>query len=739
MIVLSTYTWLAESLQRRTVTNPSESEYLQLEKNYPNSLSCPCRSVNHMSYSNFTTIEPYHHQLCSSDLITPQWIAYSYSGISSTNYYFDYRVHATAQFATLAMFCALARQTIHDSAQSFLQTGLINSQVVRKELFERQMYSLVADWNVTTRNQFVRAIQLIRNTTNANQLLNRLNIFFFFDYAPDMVGIGPRDYGGCFCAFRWDCRSPMSIFSYDIPTNTRTVDFLIPNFFLGCYLVDALMMSTLECFYDRSCMLGIDQYLNPSLRWSVKFPALDATLNSPNETIESIINRLMVDSWSSNVNFSSYYQACAPSSCTFEYRGRNELFFVITTIIGIIGGLSLGSKLFIFIGLLIIQKIANGISLALFIELRGGFFSWSNEQQKMKRLHVILVAVTLFGLYSTMTFTPKLITIETEKPSLSVYQNLMEQYSGSVQCSCSQISIKYQSFLTLAASFHPVCRDNFIDRYMSYTSIYGALIYSVLSRDYVYSGHGQLLAVDFLCEISQQVVNDSFAQLLTNDFINTQLLSSDQLHGQIQRRVSDFRTAMPKSTINTFSLIRETTSANMFMNTLSNSWVFARTNRTDGSTVHTVPVVYSGCTCGLSAKCSEPIHEVRYGCYVIEALLQSTLAPFYESTRFGLTLTFPSLNASLHPTRFGINATIESIFKELMIEQFSNSISYENFFAKCAPSSCFSSYTGKSNIIEGMTLLISLYGGLVIICRVIAMMIVKVLRRLDNKIHPTNH
>ena len=738
MIVLSTYTWLTQSIQRRTITNPSESLYLQLEKIYPNSLWCPCQSIN-MVYSVFTTIVPHYHQLCSSDLIKPQWIIYSDSGAIGVLYIMDYRFHAAAQFTTLATFCALARQTIDDAVQSFLHTGLISSQVIRKELFERQIYSLIEDWNVTTLNQFVRATQLIRNTTNSNQLLNRLNIYFFFDDAPDIVRIGPRDYSACSCVFSRTCRTGMSIYSYDIITNTPTVDYLIPNFFVGCYLIDSLMMSTLECFYDRSCMLGIDQYLNSSLRSSLNLPALNATLNSPNEIIESIINRLMVDSWSSNVNFSSYYQACVPSSCTFEYRSRNGLFFVITTIIGIIGGLSFGLKMFLLIGLLIVRKTMNGFSLALFIELKRRFFMYNNEQQKIHRLHVILVAVTLCVLYSTMTFTPKVITIETKKPSLAAYQNLMLQYAGSVQCSCSQISIKYQSFLSLAASFHPACRDNFIPTYLGFVFAHGALIYSVLSRDYVYSGSGQVLGIAFLCELSQQVVTDSSLQLLTNDFINSQLLSSNQLHEQIQRRVRDFRTTMPKSTINTFSLIRETTSANMLMNALSNSWVFARSNRTTDWGVRTIPVDYSGCNCGLSPKCSQMIYEVRFGCYVIEALLQSTLAAFYESTRFPLTLTFPSLNISLHPTRFGINATVESILNELMIEQFSSNISYENYYAQCAPSSCISSYTGKSNLIESLTLLISLYGGLVFVCQGIAIMIVKLLRRQDNNIYIINH
>lgn len=736
LIILSTYTLLSRSINRRTLLNPSEFEYLHLEQEHSDTLSCPCTSIN-MSYSTFITSTPHYHQLCSSDLITSQWLEYSLSAMRNASYIYDYRINAAVQFKTLTFLCESAQQTVNDALDSFLQTELVGSQVIQRKLFESQMYALIQEWNSTTLNQFVRAIQLIRNTTHSNQLLNRLNIYIFPNNNATVALISPRDYRGCPCVFSRTCTANMGIYVYDTTIDDAILIYSVPNFFVGCYLVDALFMSTLECFYNETCMIELDRYLNSSMRQSIPFPVLSATLNPPDETVESIVNRLMLDSWLSSVNFSNYYKTCAPSACTFEYKGRNDLFSAITTIIGLFGGLSLGYNLIILMGLQIMEEFMNGLSVVALLQLRRRLFSFDNDEKRRHRLHVLLVIVTLSSLYSTVTFTPKLIKIETQKPSLSDYEQLVDRYSGSVQCACSQISIKYQSFLELQARFHPACNDGFMSRYWFFVWSNGALIYSLVSRDYVYSGSGQVVAIMSLCDLSQQVVTDSFRQLLSSDFISAQLLSSDLLYQRMRKMIDDFLVTIPKSTINTLSLIRETTSANMIMNTLSNNWVFTGDNVFDNWAARTRPVIYPGCTCGLSAQCTDSILGVRFGCYVIEALWQTTFEAFYDSRRLGLNLSFPTLNISEHPTRFGINATIGSVVNELMVEEFSKNFSYANYFAECAPSLCISSYTDRSRVFNGIMMLISLYGGLVIICQLMAMIVVKLLRRQqNNNIYP---
>ncbi|CAF4318632.1 unnamed protein product [Adineta steineri] len=165
-------------------------------------------------------------------------------------------------------------------------------------------------------------------------------------------------------------------------------------------------------------MLEIDHYINSSE--SFNFSALNPDLNPSNETMENIVNRLMVDIWSSNISFALYYNQCAPLSCTVQYEDRDNLFLIITSIVGIFGGLSLGLKLVITIILQSIDKILiNGFTHFNLLQSIKSIFSCTTEHQLIHRLHFILVVVTLSIIYIFSAFSSRSITIEIVIPSIT--------------------------------------------------------------------------------------------------------------------------------------------------------------------------------------------------------------------------------------------------------------------------------------------------------------------------------
>jgi len=176
----------------------------------------------------------------------------------------------------------------------------------------------------------------------------------------------------------------------------------------------------------------------------------------------------------------------------------------------------------------------------------------------------------------------------------------------------------------------------------------------------------------------------------------------------------------------------------MLMSALSTNWVInIPPNITNQWTAHTVPLVYQDCSCALSSQCVQPSRGMFAGCYPLEALLQSTLQCFYGQQCIDSNKKFEALNIfNLNSSRFYVNSIIESMVNELMVEEYSSNMSYESYFAQCAPSSCIYSNVDKSNIIDGITTIISLYGGLVIICRVFAVLIVKLFRHRTRTINP---
>ncbi|UJR17114.1 hypothetical protein I4U23_004010 [Adineta vaga] len=692
------------TLQSKTIFQPTEFQYQQLQQDYSYTLSCLCNSIS-MSYSTFLTIQPNYHQLCSSDLISEQWILYLRQSRSCTPFckFAEYRINAPIHFQLLAMFCQQAHQTINDAPQLFLQTQFVNSQVVPQQTFDIQWNSVIQDWISTTVNTFKRTIQLVRSTNQGNRLINVDNILPVIDVISRTIKLTSSYFSDCNCAISALCRVPMGILEYDQYSYRFVETYSMPNFYVGCFLIEALFASSLECFYNLTCMLEIDQYVFSAQPFN--FSALDLHLNSPKDIIETIANNMMVDTWSSNVSYSSYYDQCAPSSCTFPYEQHASFISIFTMIVGVFGGLSVGLKLIFMVGLQFIDKILmNNFSYLTLINVIKHIFTCHNEYQMIHRIHFILVIAILNILYIFSAFDPQVITVKIDEPSLLTYKNLVAQSYDSLQCSCSQISIKYKSVLNITSRFHQVCSSDFVsDQWISY--IYGTI-----------------------------------HPLCPHDFVNTQLLSPQELIDHIQTKFDDFQFTMPKLFVNILSLIRETTGANMLFSGLSTNWIISiSSNITNELILPTIPLTYNACNCKLSAKCVSPSRRMPTGCYPLEALLQSSLECLYDEQCIDLNNMFKAMNSSSLPTsRFPMNTSIETIVNQLMVEEFQNNTSYQLYFDQCAPLSCTYSYIDKNNILEGITTLISLYGGLVIICRLFAIIIVKNLLCLTQRVNPIN-
>ncbi|CAF1531587.1 unnamed protein product [Adineta ricciae] len=723
LTILSIYLSLNTEIQKKILLNPTENQYIQLQEIYSDNLLCPCTNIS-MNYSTFITIQPYYHQLCSSDLISLKWLDYTkFNDPNIDLVSTDYRASASTQFRLLKILCEQAEQIITNSLNIFLQTDFISSKVISIQLFESQINSSIQEWQSYITNRFLLTIELFQSISQGNLLMNgKLNTNITTNYISRETKILPKTYGNCTCGISQSCSTSLRIYS-NMDEYPQIIElYHISNFFIGCFPFEALLASTLEFFYNKSQMIILDRYMQFPMKRLFNFSSLDSTRNIPNEIINSIIKRIMVDSWLSRISFSSYYYICAPLSCVYEYSSRNDILFIVTSIVGLFGGLSLGIKLFLLITLRFIYKIMNGVNRIALLQSIKNICICQNEHQIINRLHFLLIIIVFCIVYSFSVLTPQTITINTKKPSLDLYEDLLKHYSNTLQCSCSQISMKHEVFLTIKPYFHQICSSDFINSdWMEY-------LYNNNNDQYSFYAQFQLLAS--FCQLSQQTVNNALSQLIKTNFINDQLLSSKVLNGRIKIIIDEFQLTLPDNFLNILSLIRETISANKFMSVLSTNWIFFTPSQINYLwTAHTIPINYGECNCGLSSKCIQSSKGMLIGCYPLETLLQMDLNCFYDQQCIDSNKTFQALNVSyLQISHFNSNNTIESLINKLMIEEFYQNISYEKYFDQCAPSSCTYSYIDQTNIIQGLTNIISLYGGLMVICRVIVVTIVKIFR-----------
>ena len=159
-------------------------------------------------------------------------------------------------------------------------------------------------------------------------------------------------YGGkCSCYNGYDCVGSSGMYdafgnwAYFIVTEEMAPALMIiPGLFSGCMPMNSLLLSTLECFYNQTCVNEILSFLSTDVHFTAMM-VNEQSIFPPNSTVQLIVNRTMVENWKTNISYEKYFTQCAPTSCTYSKLERHDAVFVLTKIIGLLGGLILVLKL----------------------------------------------------------------------------------------------------------------------------------------------------------------------------------------------------------------------------------------------------------------------------------------------------------------------------------------------------------------------------------------------------------
>ena len=95
--------------------------------------------------------------------------------------------------------------------------------------------------------------------------------------------------------------------------------------------------------------------------------------------IRDYIEQLFVEQWSTEVNFTNYFDRCAPQQCTYSVIDMTNFSFAIATLLGLYGGLTAILRLFSSILISVVSTI-NGPNR--FMQYK------ENLIMKMKRLNL---------------------------------------------------------------------------------------------------------------------------------------------------------------------------------------------------------------------------------------------------------------------------------------------------------------------------------------------------------------
>ena len=358
-------------------------------------------------------------------------------------------------------------------------------------------------------------------------------------------------------------------------------------------------------------------------------------------------------------------------------------------------------------------------------------------------LFILMFGSSLAVLMFFTVTTKEIITINQS------VENTPDLQQGSSPCPCTQVAIDYASFLRVDYSLHQVCSSGFVsDDWLRY--LQGALDGIPLGpMDFRNMMLATFRALRTMCNLAVRGITNSLVRFYTNQYISSYIKPQELFMMEMQLLIDRFLIFTTNEILSTISTAHQIIQMDTLMSSEQTNAVISGMPGDPSMTID--PMSYGDCSCAFSALCSSQaafyngtssqvlwlVPGMRTGCYVFNALLQSTLECLYDQMCFdqmrsGLN-PYVAWNGGILdgtlPSHFTPNTSVNYLMSALMVEQWRLAASYRAYSEACAPTECNRtmnsgetkrvSYTveSKRSAISIVTTLIGLMGGLAVILK----------------------
>jgi len=309
----------------------------------------------------------------------------------------------------------------------------------------------------------------------------------------------PSALNACTCSVSMDCMKDGGKFLCINGNNCTagTTVWTTPGLVTSCLNLDGMLKADLRCFYNQTCLDTFLSMYNVDMPTRAPLPAATLAipiLNSsalshflPNDTIGTVLWQLMVEKWFMESNFEGYYKICAPSVCSYTFSQQFDVFYVIVTIAGLIGGLLVIFRIIVPVAARLVQwllvycryqfadnKDAQPVEHTQFnftqMLFKLNLFKKESSISEMEnvnyvaiiatRFYVVLLTASVFILVLFNSLKETTVSVTVKLPSLTTFEQLYDSYPTSISCPCQQIAVEHQTFLSVSATFHQVSLRN---------------------------------------------------------------------------------------------------------------------------------------------------------------------------------------------------------------------------------------------------------------------------------------
>ncbi|CAF1509726.1 unnamed protein product [Adineta ricciae] len=331
----------------KTFDQPQFNQYHHLIKIYGKKFKCSCSNIA-SKYETFVQIQPEYHEICKRQVVFDEWQMNLTKNHLSDIFLWkknDYRLFLLAHIKYLQGLCSNSIEIIQNLVDQFHSTLLITAQLLEEKDFHSHINNFIEQTKSKAPHLLLNILSLIRIIYHGNAFISKYqsNYKYIFPwnhfdkvYVPTEAMIYDQN---CTCGLISTCTTQAGFYN-----EKNSSDFIrIQGLKMGCLPSESFLQSTLQCFFNQTCLNLIQQYSNSSHFniSSLSYPKNESLIN---KTIHELINDLFVESWSKNINYSLYFNQCLPSLCSYTYNKRFDLFELITFLLGFQGGLKIVLK-----------------------------------------------------------------------------------------------------------------------------------------------------------------------------------------------------------------------------------------------------------------------------------------------------------------------------------------------------------------------------------------------------------
>ena len=369
------------------------------------------------------------------------------------------------------------------------------------------------------------------------------------------------------------------------------------------------------------------------------------------------------------------------------------------------------------------------------------FFRWQKSspltlqtERRTTRLYVIIWVSIFTALFLYNVFAEETTKVTVSQPTETTFSQLYASYNTSLACPCTTVRFSFESFLNLTVRLHQICSSPFIENAWI-TSVFSDGDWSSLpANQFRIRGAVYFVVQRSICNMAQRAVDLSILKFLADANFNEQIVPRDQLLSQSQITIQTAQNWNRDHFRLSIGMTRGGIQTDQLLNVFLTNWIYLAQAHANLSNYRfsTTPVSHgTNCSCGTSSKCTEPVYVDNsilsgfvLGCNHMESLLRSTLSCFYNQTcvqliNFGNLSSIDPLDRSL-PSRYYSNSTVVELVSGAFLEEWSTEVSYSKFFSACAPTVCTYSLSERRDIVEVISIVLGLYGGLTLILRAMA-------------------